>query len=419
MFRLLTRQSPKKEYIKKLISTEGMSQFSSLIQHTYEPNNSIQLQIYDSNIVDIGTYVKVCRMYGTFTHCVIIVFNVRSKRSYFNSINKWLPMIRKRNPNLPIFLVANKCDNFQKFHGSTRFGHNSTLSSSSTDSGKENNGSNDSKRDVSREEAIEMAKEKNIIYREVSAATGEGIDELCTDVINTIFAKVVQVTPKGILDEAHETCESLAEDYNVAFKQRIIEVPKFVPTIQDRDYFEKFTESEISNESEHDEYEEDIDEEDKHHYDMNHYELEEESGTHIHGHTINQKENNQSMDDESTTSSINESEDDEKMKQLVEKSFAEADQETPYFRINVNQSQDKRQSKYYANSKALTAGLTEDNLKEISQMMANNNVSIEGHTTNPSPRHTTTNTVSTTDHDGVKQGEENQLDDANKKCFIQ
>ena len=388
MFRLLTRQAPKKENIKKLVSTEHMSQFSSLIQHVHEKDQAIQLQMYDSNIVDIGTYVKVCRMYGTFCHCVIILFNVRSKRSYFNAINKWLPMIRKRNPNLPVFLVANKCDNFQKRF--SRGGSNNLNGTEPT--------SPELKRDVSGEEAQEMATEKNIIYREVSAQTGEGIDELCADVINTIYTKVVQVIPKEVLDEAHETCERLLDQYNVVFRQRVIELPKFTPSLEDNDYYEKFTESEMSDggQDEYDEYAQESNDKDidvAKHTDL---EYEEEYGTNIFTakltetkkekelkgivNTVKKYKENQAVqqaDDDSDESLSDNEDDDEKMKQIVEKSFAEADQEIPYFRINNSTSHDNRTTKYYANSSALVAGLTEDNIKEIKEVMEKNNISVE------------------------------------------
>ncbi|KAG2386328.1 hypothetical protein C9374_002774 [Naegleria lovaniensis] len=449
MLRLLTRQAPKKDMIKKLISTDHMSHFSALIQNVHEQNHAIQLQIYDSNIVDIGNYVKVCRMYGTFTHCAIIVFNVRSKRSYFNSINKWLPMIRKRNPTLPIFLVANKCDNFQKYHGSTRFEFSNNKAS-------END--SDSKRDVTREEAEAMAHEKNIIYREVSAATGEGIDELCADIINTIYCKIVQVVTKDILDQVNDICEKLSQKYHVVFKQRVVEIPKFVPPIHDRDYYEKFTESEVSGgeDSERDEYDQDDEFEEfsttkyggHHAYNRDH-EFEEESGAHMHvskltqteeenelkgvvkiikKHKLGVKEQNspQHNDDASSSSSISDMEEDEKMKQLVEKSFAEADQELPYFRINVNtSSQDKRSSKYYANTKALMEGLTEENIKEIEQVMQKSHVSIDGKTATSDVQESSTVNDVTTTTAAPSSGQEGTntsvatSEDPNKKCLVQ
>lgn len=439
MLRLLTRQSPKRDMIKKLISTDHMSHFSALIQNVHEENHAIQLQIYDSNIVDIGSYVKVCRMYGIFTHCAIIVFNVRSKRSYFNSINKWLPMIRKRNPTLPIFLVANKCDNFQKYHGSTRFDIKTPLENVS-----------DSKRDVTREEAEAMAREKNIIYREVSAATGEGIDELCADIINTIYCKIVQVVTKDILDQVNDICEKLTQKYNVVFKQRVVEIPKFIPPVNDRDYYEKFTESEVSGgeDSERDEYDQEDEYEEFNKYGTNHaynrdHEFEEESGAHMHvskltqteeenemkgvvniikKHKLGRKEQNSPQnDDASSNSSISDMEEDEKMKQLVEKSFAEADQELPYFRINTS-SQDKRNSKYYANTKALMGGLTEDNIKEIEKVIQKSHVSVDGKATTSSNVQQENSTAETSTNEtapGQEGTNVSNSEDPNKKCLVQ
>lgn len=56
------------------------------------------------------TYIRTCKMYASLCHAVVIVFNLGSKRTFFNSINRWLQMLQTIGASSNIFLVGNKCD---------------------------------------------------------------------------------------------------------------------------------------------------------------------------------------------------------------------------------------------------------------------------------------------------------------------
>ncbi|KAL9653359.1 hypothetical protein ABK040_001995 [Willaertia magna] len=476
LFKLLCKTIPKKENLKKIISTDKMSSFSTLIQNTHQLKSSINLQIYDSNIVDIATYVKTCRMYGTFIHSVLILFNVRNKRSFFNAINKWLPMIRKRNPNLIVYLIGTKCDHVIK-------GSENKQSSQSQQQLKNNNEGNNNnknenkevkeigvKREISREEVEKIAKEKNLIYKECSALTGEGIDELLLEMVNTVYCKNIQKMSKEMIDETNYLLKHvLLELFNLQIKQKVLKIEKFEPySFHDLKYFEVFTESEKTDdnnaEESDNEEEEEIDEERL----QEENELEEESGValgditkltetseekELKGNVTvlqkykekkrtdsnssspiiinneNSKKNNNAIfntnqwnyfgkdddeddeyggyneeDDDNSSVSESEEEQDEKMKQYVDKSFAEAELDQAYVKIDVNSlinPEDKRNTKYYANTKALIEGLNESDINQIKQAMeiTENKNGEEG-----------------------KEGDDKQLDEDGKKkkdCFIQ
>jgi len=97
------------------------------------------------------------------SRCVILGYDITDKLSFKEIENYHYNNVKNILGDEPlIYLVANKIDLIDK-------------------------------EEVSEEEAIEYAKEKGIKYYRVSAKTGEGVNELFEDIVNSLIIKFKKV----------------------------------------------------------------------------------------------------------------------------------------------------------------------------------------------------------------------------------
>lgn len=116
-------------------------------------NENINLLIWE--ISAQGSSTRISCEYITDAAVIILTYDV-SNKSTFDIINNWLSLVKDYcnvNEKL-LFLVGNKCD------------------------------LDIEKKEVSYDEGLSFAKENNMIFHEVSAKTGKGIDKLFEDIID-------------------------------------------------------------------------------------------------------------------------------------------------------------------------------------------------------------------------------------------
>lgn len=102
-----------------------------------------KLQIWDT--AGPVRFRPVTTSYVRGSHGVIIVCDITNRESY-DSIDFWIDIIRSQNSKIGIVLVGNRCD--------------------------------DENRQISKNEAKEIALKHGLHYFETSAKTGKGIDEV-------------------------------------------------------------------------------------------------------------------------------------------------------------------------------------------------------------------------------------------------
>ena len=82
------------------------------------------------------------------SHAALVVFDITSRGSFFD-VNSWIRELKKNSPQTPFILVGNKSDK-----------------------------SNDDLREVSREEAEELAKKYGVSYVETSAKNNQNVENV-------------------------------------------------------------------------------------------------------------------------------------------------------------------------------------------------------------------------------------------------
>lgn len=97
---------------------------------------------------------------------VALVYDITNRESYENVKNHWIDFIKEmtENSDINLVLIGNKKD------------LNNNVDNSEIDSSSDSNSNSNSKRQVTVEEAVSFAKEKNLDLIEVSALTGDCVD---------------------------------------------------------------------------------------------------------------------------------------------------------------------------------------------------------------------------------------------------
>lgn len=113
MFRLTKKRFESEEELKRGVSKFDMSYRSTRLCNEVT-KKTVKLQFYDTNIEDLTQYAKLCSTYLTLCHGVIFVYNTIKKTSFFNCINKWLQLLKRRNPDYgssySVFMVGTHTD---------------------------------------------------------------------------------------------------------------------------------------------------------------------------------------------------------------------------------------------------------------------------------------------------------------------
>lgn len=126
--------------------------------------NQVKLQIWDT--AGQEKFRSITRSYYRGTAGALLTFDI-TRRETFEHLTDWLQDCRKySNPNIVIMLIGNKCDLADK-------------------------------RQVTRAEAEEFAKNNGLMYLETSAKTDENIDEAFLTTAKLIYQKA----ERGELEE--------------------------------------------------------------------------------------------------------------------------------------------------------------------------------------------------------------------------
>ena len=142
----VVKQATMGNFSEDVTPTLGASYVSKLVT---VGETDVRLQIWDT----AGTerYKGMAPMYYRGANVALVVYSITSDES-FDAVDGWVASLNDNaEPNIVKFLVANKCDC-------------------------------ESERIVSTERGQEKAKKFNARYYEVSAKTGQGIEELFVDI---------------------------------------------------------------------------------------------------------------------------------------------------------------------------------------------------------------------------------------------
>jgi small GTP-binding protein len=120
-------------------------------------SSDFSLYLYLLDLSGLKSLVKIRKFYYKYTNAVLIVFDYTNMHS-FNNISGWIEESRhfSRNEEIPIILIGNKIDKIEN-------------------------------RSDIKSQASKLADQYNIPFFETSALTGEGIDELFTFLISSLF----------------------------------------------------------------------------------------------------------------------------------------------------------------------------------------------------------------------------------------
>ena len=120
-------------------------------------NKKIRLQLWCT--AGQENYRSIIKSYYKDSHLMAFVYDI-SARDSFNSISKWVEDVKTQNENAKFLLVGNKCDLEEE------------------------------RRVVTKEEANEYAEKNDMKFFEVSAKTGEGIDDMFEYIISELLKDV-------------------------------------------------------------------------------------------------------------------------------------------------------------------------------------------------------------------------------------
>ncbi len=136
---------------------------------TLEINNRIyKIQIWDT--AGQENFRSITRAYYKNSVCAIIVYDI-SNRDSFNSIQNWVEDCKMQSPEtVHLVLVGNKCDL--------------------------------DKREVTKEEGLELANKNKMVFFESSAKNNISIDEIFDQSAKTIYDNI----EKGVYDLNNENC---------------------------------------------------------------------------------------------------------------------------------------------------------------------------------------------------------------------
>ncbi|MFX0023998.1 MAG: Rab family GTPase, partial [Candidatus Hermodarchaeota archaeon] len=129
----------------------------SITERELRISTEFNLYLYLLDLSGLKSLVKVRKFYYKYSNAVLIVFDYTNIDS-FNNISGWIEESRhfSENEEIPIVLIGNKIDKIEN------------------------------RLDI-KSQASKLADQYNIPFFETSALTGEGIDELFTFLISTLF----------------------------------------------------------------------------------------------------------------------------------------------------------------------------------------------------------------------------------------
>ncbi|KDQ16211.1 hypothetical protein BOTBODRAFT_54045 [Botryobasidium botryosum FD-172 SS1] len=143
-------------------------EFGSKLIHIPDQNKTIKVQCWDT--AGTEAFRSITRSYYRGAAGALLVFDVTSRPSFTNA-RSWLADVREHaDPNLTCVLLANKIDLCEK---------------------------DESRRQVTREEAELWAKEAGLLFLEASAKTGKNVEEAFDQAARDILQKIQQ----GIFDD--------------------------------------------------------------------------------------------------------------------------------------------------------------------------------------------------------------------------
>ena len=142
------------------IPTIGIEYGSKILTHN---NTNYKLNIWDTAGQEI--YRTITKSYYRNTNCVILVYDITNKESFYN-LPYWISDITNTTVEPVIILVGNK-----------------------NDKNKE--------RQVSKEEAINLAEQYNMLFMEVSANNHKSVNKIFSESIKLIDKKNIDNVIKG------------------------------------------------------------------------------------------------------------------------------------------------------------------------------------------------------------------------------
>ena len=151
-------------------------------------NEKIKISIYDT--AGQERFRNIVKHYYKGANGILLIYDI-SNRNTFEKLQFWLDDLKENADidNLFIYLVGNKSDKVEE-------------------------------REVSSEEGNKFAKEKNLPFIEVSAKTGENINQLFDDMIKGTILKIVNFDKKD---------NNLSNSINLSFldKESVFQRKKF------------------------------------------------------------------------------------------------------------------------------------------------------------------------------------------------
>lgn len=121
-------------------------------------DKTIKLQIWDT--AGQESFRSITRSYYRGSCAAILVYDI-TRRETFTHLSRWLDEVRHNShQHAVVMLVGNKCD------------------------------VESSKRQVSKEEGVEFARERGLLFTEASAKTGEEVDAIFNDVAVAVLEKI-------------------------------------------------------------------------------------------------------------------------------------------------------------------------------------------------------------------------------------
>ncbi|QRV74920.1 GTP-binding protein YPTC4 [Ceratobasidium sp. AG-Ba] len=168
-------------FLSKPDPTLGV-EFGSKLIVIPEDGKTVKLQCWDT--AGTESFRSITRSYYRGAAGALLVYDVTSRAS-FEHARGWLADVREHaDPNLTCILVANKVD-LCAAEGE----EGTTSPPQSTKSAP--------KRDVSRAEGEQFAKEEGLLFIEASAKTGENVDRAFEEATRDILSKI----KRGVFDD--------------------------------------------------------------------------------------------------------------------------------------------------------------------------------------------------------------------------
>lgn len=129
----------------------------SIVEKKLQISQSYHLMLYLLDLGGLKSFAKIRKFYYSYSNIILILFDF-TKVETLNNVKGWIEESRQfiKDKSIPILLIGNKIDLIES-------------------------------RESIRSQAQDLATEYNFPFFETSALTGEGIDELFTFMISTLF----------------------------------------------------------------------------------------------------------------------------------------------------------------------------------------------------------------------------------------